>query len=247
MYAFLAIMFLPSLSRNSSIAMQPAMFAKSVLSHDSCIGYRPEMYLHPQARSAPPMLALQPESAVPMPSSPVLSSPAPAPAVPSQLAVNPVDSTAAVLLESALSAPASPLPILRVQPQPAADLDVLLVPAELPLRWRVAAAAAGVPLSSAAALPESAVSMPVSPLPVPSALPQPALNLVGNHVPAELAIATEAITAPATVEVQPLAAALLESALPVLASPQPTPAVPTMPAVVPSMPLAVPKHSGKVR
>ena len=205
---------------------------------------RPEMYLHPQARSAPPMLALQPESAVPMPSSPVPSSPAPVPTVPSQLAVNLIDSTAAVLLESALSAPACPLPILRVQPQPVADLDVRLVPAELPLRWRVATAAAGVPLSSAAALPESAVSMPVSPLPMPSVLPQPAINLDGSHVPTELAIDTEAFTAPATVVVQPSAGALLESALSVPASPKSTPPVP---AVVPSMPLAVRKHSGKVR
>ena len=102
--------------------------------------------------------------------------------------------------------------------------------------------------STAAVLLESALSAPPSPLPMPSALPQPAVNLDGNHVPAdsdsELAIATEAFTAPATAEVQPSAAALLESALPVPASPQPTLAVP---ATVPSMPLAVPKHSGKVR
>ena len=180
----------------------------------------------------------------PVPSSPVLSCPAPAPAVPSQLAVNLVDSTAAVLLESALSAPASPLPILSVQPQPAADLDVCLVPVELPMGWPVAAAAAEVQLSSAAALSESAVSMPASPLLVPFALPQPAVNLDGTHVPAELAIATEAFTAPATVEVQPSAAALLESALSAPGIPEPTL---TVPAVVPSMPLAVRKHSGKVR
>ena len=98
--------------------------------------------------------------------------------------------------------------------------------------------------SSPAALLESALSAPATPLPMPSALPQPAVNLDGIHVPEELAIATEAITALATVEVQPTAAALLESALPVPASPQPTPAVP---ALVPSMPLAPPKHSGKVR
>lgn len=115
------------------------------------------------------------------------------------------------------------------------------------MRWRVAAAAAGVPLSSAAVLPRSAVSIPATTLPMPTAQPLPAVNLDSSLMPTELAIAAEAIPAPAVVEVQPLAAALLQSALPVPANPQPTPAEPIMPAVVPSMPLAMPKHTGKVR
>ena len=115
------------------------------------------------------------------------------------------------------------------------------------MRWRVAAAAAGVPLSSGAALPRSAVSVPATTLPMPTAQPLPAVNLDSSLMPTELAIAAEAIPAPAVVEVQPSAAAMLQSALPVPASPQPTPAVPTMPAVVPSMQLAVPERAGKVR
>ena len=142
-----------------------------------------------QARSAPPALARQLESAVPMPSSPAPRSPAPAPAVLVQLAINSENGSAATLSSSALSVPTRPLAMPAMQP-------------------------------------ESAVGLDDSPIPV------------------QLAIATDALTAPAAVEVQPSTAALLESALPVPASPQPTPAVP---AVVPSMPLAVRKHSGKVR
>ena len=182
-----------------------------------------------------------------MPSSPAHSSPVPAPTEPPQLVINLGDSSPAALLESALTAPGSPLPIVTAQPQPAADLDVRVVPAELPMRWRVAAAAAGVPRSSAAALPRSAVSIPATTLPMPTAQPLPAVNLDSSLMPTELAIAAEAIPAPAAVEVQPSAAAMLQSALPVPASPQPTPAVPTMPAVVPSMQLAVPERAGKVR
>ena len=140
-----------------------------------------------QARSVPPALAHQLESAVPMPSSPV-----PAPAVPAQLGINLVIGSAATMLESALSAPTSPLAMPAVQSEHAVDLD------DIP-------------------------------------------------VPMQLAVAADALTALATVEVQPSAAALLESVIPVLASPQPAPAVPIMPVVVPSMPLAVPKHTGKVR
>ncbi|CAK0750051.1 hypothetical protein CVIRNUC_001960 [Coccomyxa viridis] len=148
-----------------------------------------------RACSAPTTLAHQLQSAVPVPCSPapsstVPSSPVSAPTEPPQLVTNLGDSSPAALLESALSAPANPLPMPIAQPMPAGNLDSSLMPAEL-------------------------------------------------------AIATEAFTAPATVEVQPPSAALLQSALPVPASPQPTPAEPTMPAVVPVMPLAVRKHSGK--
>ena len=115
------------------------------------------------------------------------------------------------------------------------------------MQWRVATTAAGVQLSSASALPESALSAPATPPPMPIAQPLPAVNLDSSLMAAELAMAAEAIPAPAVVEVQPLAAALLQSALPVPANPQPTPAEPIMPAVVPSMPLAMPKHFGKVR
>ena len=162
--------------------MQPAVITASMLWDSTNQNLWPM-----QARSAPPALAHQLESAVPVP-----SSPAPQPAVPAQLAINLENGSAATLLDSALSVPTSPLAMPAMQPEPAIGLD-------------------------------------------------------DSFIPVHPAIATDALTAPAAVEVQPSAAALLESATPVPASPQPAPAVPTMPAVVPSMPLAVPEHAGKVR
>ena len=167
-----------------------------------------------QARSAPPMLAYQLESAAPLPISPMPSGPVPSSLVPGnpvpaptmqlQTAVNLVDTSAAALLDGALQVPASRSTAPIMQPQPAAALRH----AALPSRWLVAAAAAGVPLSSGAALPGRAVSVPVSPLRMPAVQRMPPADLDGSLVPAEVPIPA------AAVEVLPSpAAALRQSAL----------------------------------
>ena len=142
--------------------------------------------------------------------------------------------TLADCLESAVPVPNSPAPAPTVQPMPAADIDDILVTTELP----AAAAAVEVQLRSVAALLDSALTVPTSPLPAPTVQPTSAAVISSILAPTELAISAE------TVVVQPSPATALQVSRKV--SEILPPAVPVMPAAVPSMQLAVPEHTNKV-